>query len=90
MTEQQRYRSFLLRLWYAAGDGGAWRAQLVDPRTGERLGFSTLAALVAFLEHEFGGGEAAESVPDEARRDGAATALSAAPVDPLAVVRSRS
>ena len=36
----------------------AWRFSLEDPRTGERHGFASLAALVAFLRAELAGGEA--------------------------------
>ena len=52
MSEQQRYRAYLLRLWQANGDNGApvWRAALEDARIGERHGFADLARLCAFLE----------------------------------------
>ena len=54
MTEPQRYRAYLLRLWQAEGDDGrrAWRAALEDARTGERRGFADLARLCAFLEEQ--------------------------------------
>jgi len=49
------YTAYLLRLWPADDRMGAvWRAHLENPRTGERRGFSSLAALVAFLEEETG------------------------------------
>jgi len=52
MTETQRYRVYLLRLWQVDGDDGrpVWRAALEDARTGERHGFADLARLCAFLE----------------------------------------
>jgi hypothetical protein len=54
MTEQRRYRAYLLRLWQVAGDDGhpIWRAALEDARTGERRGFANLARLFAFLEEQ--------------------------------------
>ena len=54
MTEQRRYRAYLLRLWQAADDDGhpVWRAALEDARTGERRGFADLARLCAFLEEQ--------------------------------------
>jgi hypothetical protein len=52
MTEPQRYRVYLLRLWQIEGDDDrpVWRAALEDARTGERHGFADLARLYAFLE----------------------------------------
>jgi hypothetical protein len=52
MTEQRRYRAYLLRLWQAdCADGRiVWRAALEDARTGERRGFADLSRLCAFLE----------------------------------------
>ena len=43
-------RSYILRLW-CAGDpqAGNWQASLEDPFTRERLGFSGLEQLFAFL-----------------------------------------
>jgi hypothetical protein len=54
MTEQRRYRAYLLRLWRADGDDGrpVWRASLEDARTGERRGFADLARLLTFLEEQ--------------------------------------
>jgi hypothetical protein len=50
LTNQKRYRSYLLRLWQidAQGESG-WRASLEDPHTGEQLGFGNLERLFAFL-----------------------------------------
>lgn len=53
--EALRYRSYLLRFWEersAATGSAIWRFSLDNPRTGERHGFATLAALIAFLEGE--------------------------------------
>jgi hypothetical protein len=54
MTEPQRYRVYLLRLWQSNDEDGqpAWRAALEDARTGERHGFADLARLCAFLEQQ--------------------------------------
>ncbi len=46
----QTYRVFLLRFWRAPGAGQGWRAALEDPRTGRRIGFPDLPALLAFLD----------------------------------------
>ena len=45
-----RYLSYLLRIWQVK-DGGdlTWRASLEDSHTGDRKGFASLEALVAFL-----------------------------------------
>ncbi|MFQ5435577.1 MAG: hypothetical protein ACE5FD_11935 [Anaerolineae bacterium] len=49
------YTAYLLRLWPADEQRGAvWRAHLENPLTGERQGFTSLAALVAFLEEVTG------------------------------------
>ncbi len=46
----QRYHAYLLRLWQTGDDEAVeWRAQLEDPRTGERRGFADLNSLFAFL-----------------------------------------
>jgi hypothetical protein len=52
MSEQRRYRAYLLRLWQATDEHGSlvWRAALEEARTGERCGFADLAGLCAFLE----------------------------------------
>jgi hypothetical protein len=48
---QQRYLSYLLRLWQTS-DGGkqVWRASLESPGTGERQGFASLEDLFEFLQ----------------------------------------
>jgi len=58
------YRSYLLTVWEERSrdpnSPGAWRFSLEDPHTGQRRGFADLAALVAALEDEIAGAEAAE------------------------------
>jgi len=47
------YQAYMLRLWSTQQEKSAdrrWRFSLEDPRTGERLGFATLEALVNFLQ----------------------------------------
>ncbi|MFQ5401518.1 MAG: hypothetical protein ACE5E7_18210 [Anaerolineae bacterium] len=54
-TDSFPYTAYLIRLWPADEQGGrGCRVHLENPRTGERHGFSSLAALVAFLEEETG------------------------------------
>ena len=53
--DPQRYRSYLLRLWWVASTGlPSWRASLEDTRTGERHNFSNLTDAFAFLEGQTG------------------------------------
>jgi hypothetical protein len=54
MTEQRRYRAYLLRLWQADDEDGhpVWRASLEDAHTGDRRGFANLPQLCAFLADE--------------------------------------
>ncbi len=43
--------AFMLRLWPTrTATGFVWRASLEDPHSGERIGFDSLAALVAHLQ----------------------------------------
>ncbi len=50
------YRSYLLRLWRVReGERDVWRASLQDPQSGERISFSTLDALFAFLKAKIEG-----------------------------------
>jgi len=43
----------MLRLWPVEQDGEiVWRASLESPLTGERRGFASLEALIAFLRGE--------------------------------------
>src|ERR1043165_6148951 len=61
LNKQQRYLSYLLRLWRSEADGpSSWRASLEDPHTGDRHNFASLEQLVAFLE---------EQIADSPRRD---------------------
>ncbi len=54
LGDAPRYRAYLLRCWAEHGQDAitslTWRYSLEDPHTGERRGFPTLAAMVAFLE----------------------------------------
>lgn len=43
-----RYHSYLLRCW--SEGPGVWRFSVEDPHTGERRGFTEMAALITFLE----------------------------------------
>ena len=44
------YLAYMLRLWQEKSEEGVtWRATLESPHTGERRGFASLEALVAFL-----------------------------------------
>lgn len=55
------YRAYMLRLWRAeAGPQADWRASLEDVRTGERHGFASLKALLAWLRAEAAGTGAAD------------------------------
>ncbi len=51
MSLRTSYRSFLLRLWRREGGPEGLHALLEDPVTGERVGFSSLQALMTYLEH---------------------------------------
>ncbi len=46
-----RYHSYLVRFWRDNEDS-PWRVQMEDPHTGERLGFSSVKAMNAFLEKQ--------------------------------------
>jgi len=49
---------YLLTMWQertdAADSPAGWRFSVEDPRTGERRGFASLEALVAFLRTQMG------------------------------------
>jgi hypothetical protein len=48
--EPQPTVSYLLRLWQVRrGEALVWQASLQDARSGERTGFATVEALLAFL-----------------------------------------
>jgi hypothetical protein len=54
-AQQVDYASYLLRLWRTERDGRpVWHASLEGTADGQRLNFSSLDALVAFLERHFG------------------------------------
>ncbi len=54
-----RYCSYLLRCWQEQQlvhlGPAAWRFSLEDPHTGERQGFATFEALIAFLQEAVSG-----------------------------------
>jgi hypothetical protein len=53
--EQVEYASYLLRLWRTERDGRpVWHASLEGTFDGQRLNFSSLEALISFLEGHFG------------------------------------
>ena len=53
--EPPDYAAYLLRLWReTSAEEAQWRASLQNPHTGERVGFSSLRDLFAFLEKETG------------------------------------
>jgi hypothetical protein len=73
MTEPQRYRAYLLRLWQSEDERGrrVWRAALEDVRTSERHGFADLERLCAFLEARTSAwSEAASPAPDHEAGEG--------------------
>ena len=62
------YRSYLLRFWEERSEQSAltlWRISLEDPSTGQRRGFASLEALMAWLQSELARLSRTES--DEAR-----------------------
>jgi len=52
---EEKYRSYLLRLWRAETLDQGWRASLEDPHTGKRIGFASLELLFAFLMEQVEG-----------------------------------
>ena len=68
MSQQKRYRSYLLRLWQEeGGNPPLWRASLESPGSGERRGFASLAALFDFLENEIAQGRPGASADEKGR-----------------------
>jgi hypothetical protein len=66
----EKYISYMLRLWQAVSEaGGAWRASLEDPRTGERTGFAELDALFGYLIERTSGDPGALAGPDDPKGD---------------------
>jgi hypothetical protein len=66
------YVSYLLRMWQDSSDEelsrsreAAWRATLQSPRTGERVGFSSLDDLFDFLKGQAGLEPTADGVQNE-------------------------
>lgn len=56
------YISYVLRLWPARrSEQVVWRASLVNPSTGERLGFADLERLFTFLVEQTRAGTADET-----------------------------
>ena len=51
-----RYRAYMLRLWEERRNSpdapGTWRFSLEDAHTGEKQGFASLEALLAFLQEQ--------------------------------------
>ncbi len=55
-SEPEGYQTYLLRLWHVQVQGKRqWRASLESPHTGERLLFSNLEQLFAFLSEKYAG-----------------------------------
>jgi hypothetical protein len=68
---KRRYISYLLRLWQVESEGElVWRASLDSPHTGQRLGFASLAEMVAFLEQEIDKGASRAQTPPDASSAG--------------------
>ena len=73
---EQRYRSYLLRLWQTSdGRKQVWRASLESPGGGERRGFASLRDLFGFLEAQNGCQDEQDCRPDAqgGKEDGTAT-----------------
>jgi hypothetical protein len=61
IQKQQGYMSYLLRLWQIQGNQNPiWCASLENPHTGERLTFTSLPRLFAFLQDQCTGQERGE------------------------------
>ena len=62
------YRSYLLRFWqkHSRSESRAgWRFSLEDPHTGQRQGFASLEAFVAYLQAEMVRGDGAPPVTSQ-------------------------
>jgi hypothetical protein len=69
-NKQQRYLSYLLRLWQTSDDGEQiWRASLESPGTGERQGFASIEDLIDFLRDRTGFQSGQGGNPDVAGRE---------------------
>jgi type II secretory pathway component HofQ len=51
-SKRLRYLAYMLRLWQVGEDQTVWRASLENAHSGDRQGFASLHALVAFLAEE--------------------------------------
>ena len=71
MSREQRYISYLLRLWQTESGGErVWRASLESPHTGERKSFASLTDLFTFLEQETGHGARGQITPKASEKGG--------------------
>ena len=71
MSREQRYISYLLRLWQTKSGGErVWRASLESPHTGERKSFAGLADLFTFLEQETGHRAGGQTTPNADEKGG--------------------
>lgn len=53
MANHSKYQAYLLRMWQE-GEHTSWRVTVQNPHTGEYRSFSSLTALVSFLEQRTG------------------------------------
>ena len=61
------YRAYLVRIWQAEPGGALQlRLQLENLRTSERLGFTSFAAMLAYLEQSEQGEDSQERTPTHA------------------------
>lgn len=68
-AEHPRYLAYMLRIWEVGNqDRPAWRVSLESPHTGDRQVFSSLDALLAFLQAETGGPLQPSSIEEAPRR----------------------
>ena len=68
---QQRYISYLLRLWHTRSKRElVWRASLESAQTGERRGFANLTDLLTFLEQETNHAAMRQTAPDADDKEG--------------------
>jgi hypothetical protein len=67
---QDDYASYLLRLWRSEWNGQpTWRASLESTRDGQRLEFTNLEALIAFLIARFGSNSGSVAGKEANERD---------------------
>jgi hypothetical protein len=65
MTKQQRYLSYLLRMWQTSdGEEKVWRASVQRPGSKKRHGFANLEELARFLQ-----GQAKQAEDDEEQKN---------------------